>query len=55
MLVDKNETLYFGDKLHDLRVKNLDSIKIADLNKNSMRNKFTCLVEGVIIDITLTA
>ena len=39
--VDKNETVYLGDKLHNLQVKILSRIIIAHLNINPIRNTFT--------------
>lgn len=54
-LVDKNEMVYFGDKLNNLRVKHLNRIIIAHLNIKSTRNKFICLVKKIrnYIDILI--
>lgn len=38
--VDKNEKLYFCEKLQNLRLKKLNKIIIAHLNIYSIRNKF---------------
>ena len=41
------EPEYFGNKLKCLRTSNLHRIIIAQININSIRNKFEALVNGV--------
>ena len=41
------ESEYFGNKLKSLRTSNLHRIIIAQININSIRNKFKALVNGV--------
>ena len=45
--VDVDSNSYFGDQLRSLRKKNLNDLILADLNINSLRNKFDQLVNGI--------
>ena len=49
------ESRYFGNQLKSLRGKNINCITIAQIDTNSIRNKFGGLVHGVMgnIDIFL--
>lgn len=49
--------IYFGDKLHNQRVKKLNGKIVSHLNRNSIGNKFTCLVKGIryYIDILMVS
>ena len=38
---------FFGDKLKALRLSNVDRIKVAQINVNSIRNKFDALIAGI--------
>ena len=38
------ESRYFGDQLNSLRIKNTNGITIAQINVNSIKNKFDELV-----------
>ena len=46
----------FGDKLKALRLSNVDHIMVAQINVNSIRNKFDALMTGIQnkVDILLT-
>ena len=47
---------FFGDKLKALRLSNVDHIIVAQINVNSIRNKFDALMTGIQnkVDILLT-
>ena len=51
------EPEYFGNKLNSLRKSNLHRIITAQINTNSIRNKFEALVNGVRgnVDILMTS
>ena len=38
---------FFGDKLEDLRLSNVDPVMVAQINVNSIRNKFDALMTGI--------
>ena len=48
---------FFGDKLEDLRLSNVDLAIVAQINVNSIRNKFDALMTGIQnkVDILLTS
>ena len=45
--IQNNENEFFGEKLKSLRNANLNRIVIAEININSIRNKFNALVSGI--------
>ena len=45
--IQNNENEFFGEKLKSLRKANLNRIVIAEININSIRNKFNALVSGI--------
>ena len=48
---------FFGDKLEDMRLSNVDLAIVAQINVNSIRNKFDALMTGIQnkVDILLTS
>ena len=42
-----NDNTLFGDKLKSLRIENLNRVIIAQININSIRNKFDALVSDI--------
>ena len=49
--IQNNENEFFGEKLKSLRNANLNRIVIAEININSMRNKFNALVSGIRVNV----
>ena len=45
--VQNNENVFFGEKLKSLRIANLNRIIIAQININSIRNKFDALASSI--------
>ena len=45
--IQNNENEFFAEKLKSLRIANLNRIIIAQININSVRNKFDALVSGI--------
>ena len=45
--VQNNENVFFGEKLKALRIANLNRIIIAQININSIRNKFDALASSI--------
>ena len=45
--IQNNENEFFREKLKSLRNANLNRIVIAEININSIRNKFNALVSGI--------
>ena len=45
--VQNNENVFFGEKLKSPRIANLNRIIIAQININSIRNKFDALASSI--------
>ena len=55
--IQNNVNESFGGKLKSLRIANLNRVIIAQININSIRNKFDALVSGIRgnVDILMTS
>ena len=55
--IQNNVNESFGEKLKSLRIANLNRVIIAQININSIRNKFDALVSGIRgnVDILMTS
>ena len=55
--IQNNVNESFGGKLKSLRIANLNRVIIAQININSIRNKFDALVSGIRgnVDILITS